>query len=65
MDTWPCPMLPGAEDKWLRPIIFQIWVLNHIVFFLLIFKSDFNGFSPLFEDLEPDLRPDLGRKLRG
>jgi hypothetical protein len=29
----------------------------------MIFRPDFNGFCPFFEDLEPRLRPDLGRKL--
>jgi hypothetical protein len=39
------------------------WVLNYINGFFNYFMPDFGGFCPLFEDLEPNLRPDLGRKL--
>jgi hypothetical protein len=31
----------------------------------LDFYADFGGFWPFLGDLEPDLRPDLGRKLGG
>jgi hypothetical protein len=38
-------------------------VLDFILRFLFDFKLFFNGFCPKLGDLDPDLRPDLGRML--
>jgi hypothetical protein len=49
----------------LLPIFVGIWFLKLYVMIFYDFYADFGGFWPFFEDLEPDLRLDLGRKLGG
>jgi hypothetical protein len=56
-------MTRSLENRGVCPIFWKKWVFKLIIGFFNIFRPDFNGILPIFEDLEPRLRPDLGRKL--
>jgi hypothetical protein len=62
-DTWKNAIGLGARNSGVVPKFSQFWVLKLYNIFLLDFKLVFGRFCPLLEDLEPFLRPDLGRKL--
>jgi hypothetical protein len=49
----------------LHPKFCQFVGFLYIIVFFFDFKPVFNGFCPILGDLEPDLRPYLGRKLGG
>jgi hypothetical protein len=57
------PYDQGPERKGLHPIFSKFWVFKLYIYDFLIFYADFGRILPIFGDLEPDLRPDLGRKL--
>jgi hypothetical protein len=63
--TWKNAIGPGAQNSGVAPRFSQFWVLKLYNIFLFDFKLVFGRFCPLLEDLEPFLRPDLGRKLGG
>jgi hypothetical protein len=48
-----------------HPNIFHLWVLKPYIKIFYCYYVDFWRILPIFEDLEPFLRPDLGRKLGG
>jgi hypothetical protein len=49
----------------LHPVYAHFWVFKPYCIFLFDFKPVFGGFWSFLGDLEPFLRPDLGRKLGG
>jgi hypothetical protein len=55
----------GPREKGLRPICTFFWVLKHYYIIFMLILSECSGFWSFLGDLEPDLRPDLGRKFKG
>jgi hypothetical protein len=55
----------GPEKRGCALYLFNFWVFCIVFGFFYNYKLVFNGFYPILGDLEPDLRPDIRRKLGG
>jgi hypothetical protein len=58
-------MTRSLERKGPMLLYEYFWVFKPYCIIFIDFSIVFNGFCPLLGNLEPDLRPDLGRKLGG
>jgi hypothetical protein len=56
-------MTKRLRQRGVHAIFSKMWVLNFINWICLYISTNLNGIRPCFEDLEPILRPDFGRKL--
>jgi len=62
--TYGASHMPRSPGKGVCvPKFSNIGFLNYILLFFGFFMLIFGRFCPFWGDLEPDLRPDLGRKL--